>query len=71
MPIKIHKPTSAGRRNSSVQDFSDITKHNPEKSLIVPLKKHAGRNNTGKITVRHQGGGVKRYYRMVDFKQHV
>jgi large subunit ribosomal protein L2 len=67
MPIKIHKPTSAGRRNSSVQDFSDITKTNPEKSLIVPLKKHAGRNNTGKITVRHQGGGVKRYYRKVDF----
>ena len=71
MPIKIHKPTSAGRRNSSVQDFSDITKHTPEKSLIIPLKKHSGRNNTGKITVRHQGGGVKRYYRMVDFKQQI
>ncbi len=69
MPIHIYKPTSAGRRNSSVQDFSDITKHKPEKTLVRILKKHSGRNNTGKITVRHQGGGVKRLYRMIDFKQ--
>ncbi|MFH1291595.1 MAG: 50S ribosomal protein L2 [bacterium] len=69
MPIKRYKPTTAGRRNSSVQTFDDITKHRPEKSLTVPLKKNAGRNNQGKITVRHKGGGVKRYYRLVDFKR--
>lgn len=69
MPIKIYKPTSAGRRKSSVQDFSDITKHKPEKSLVAVVHRQAGRNNTGKITVRHQGGGVKRFYRVVDFKQ--
>lgn len=69
MSVKVYKPTSPGRRNSSVQDFSDITKKNPEKSLTTILKKHSGRNNTGKITVRHQGGGVKRLYRIVDFKQ--
>jgi len=69
MPVKRYKPTTPGRRNSSVQDFSDITKTNPEKSLVVPLKKHSGRNNQGKITVRHQAGGVKRYYRLVDFKR--
>lgn len=69
MGIHIYKPTSAGRRKSSVQDFSDITKSTPVKSLIVNLKRAAGRNNTGRITVRHQGGGVKRLYRMVDFKR--
>lgn len=69
MPIRVYKPTSAGRRNSSVDTFSDITKHTPEKSLIEILKKKSGRNNQGKITVRHQGGGVKKYYRLVDFKQ--
>ncbi len=68
MAVKVHKPTSAGRRVSSVQDFSDITKTKPEKSLIQVLKKNSGRNNTGNITVRHQGGGVKRYYRVIDFK---
>lgn len=67
MTVKIYKPTTPGRRNSSVQDFSDITKHTPTKSLVERLKKHAGRNNTGKITVRHQGGGVKQLYRKVDF----
>ncbi|PIT87965.1 MAG: 50S ribosomal protein L2 [Candidatus Magasanikbacteria bacterium CG10_big_fil_rev_8_21_14_0_10_40_10] len=69
MPIKIYKPTTPGRRNASVQVFDDITKHEPEKSLVAPLKKKSGRNNQGKITVRHQGGGVKRYYRLVDFKR--
>ena len=69
MPVKVYKPTSAGRRNSSVQDFSDITKKRPERALVEPLPSHAGRNNQGKITVRHQGGGVKRLYRLVDFQQ--
>lgn len=69
MPIKIYKPTSAGRRNSSVQDFSDITKTRPERGLVEKLKVRAGRNNQGKLTVRHQGGGVKQLYRLVDFDQ--
>lgn len=69
MAVKIYKPTTAGRRQSSVQDFSDITKFEPTKSLVTILKKNSGRNNTGNITVRHQGGGVKRLYRQVDFKQ--
>lgn len=67
MPVKLYKPTSAGRRLSSVQSFSDITKHEPEKSLIVPKKRSGGRNNQGKITVRHRGGGARRYIRQVDF----
>lgn len=71
MTIKFHKPTTPGRRKSSVQDFSDITKTTPEKSLIESLKKNAGRNNTGRITVRHQGGGVKKMYRKVDFKRDI
>ncbi|MCB9798347.1 50S ribosomal protein L2 [Candidatus Nomurabacteria bacterium] len=69
MAVKVYKPTTPGRRKSSVQDFSDITKTKPEKSLTVPLKSKAGRNNSGKITVRHRGGGVKRMYRLVDFKR--
>jgi len=69
MAVKKYKPTTPGRRKSSVQDFSDITKNKPEKSLTVALKKKAGRNNTGRITVRHRGGGVKRMYRVVDFKR--
>ena len=68
MPIKIYKPTSDGRRHSSVDAFSDITKTKPEKSLIVFLTPNSGRNNQGVITVRHQGAGVKKFYRMVDFK---
>lgn len=67
MAVKVYKPTTPGRRKASVQDFSDITKKRPEKSLTVRLKKHSGRNNTGRITVRHRGGGVKRLYRLVDF----
>ncbi len=69
MPITVYKPTSPGRRQSSVDSFHDITKHTPEKSLITILKKKSGRNNQGRITVRHQGGGAKKYYRLVDFKQ--
>lgn len=70
MAVKVYKPTTPGRRKSSVQDFSDITKKRPEKSLLAPMKSKAGRNNQGKITVRHRGGGVKRLYRVVDFKRH-
>ncbi|MFA5175090.1 MAG: 50S ribosomal protein L2 [Patescibacteria group bacterium] len=69
MPIKVYKPTSAGRRKSSADTFSDVTKFEPEKSLVKILKKKSGRNNQGVITVRHQGGGAKKYYRLVDFKQ--
>ncbi|MBI2415702.1 MAG: 50S ribosomal protein L2 [Candidatus Kerfeldbacteria bacterium] len=69
MGIKIYKPTSAGRRKSSVDDFADITKTTPEKSLTVALQKNSGRNNQGKITVRHRGGGERRRYRLVDFSR--
>lgn len=69
MAVKKYKPTTPGRRGASVQDFSDITKKKPEKSLTTMIKKNAGRNNTGQITIRHRGGGVKRLYRMVDFKR--
>jgi large subunit ribosomal protein L2 len=69
MAVKVYKPTTPGRRKSSVQDFSDITKKDPEKSLTRGLMKNAGRNNTGKITIRHRGGGAKRLYRIVDFKR--
>lgn len=67
MGIKTVKPTSPGRRSATFDDFLDITKTEPEKSLIYIKKGQAGRNNTGKITVRHQGGGVKRYIRQIDF----
>jgi large subunit ribosomal protein L2 len=69
MPIRIYKPTSPGRRSMSVSTFEEITKKKPEKSLIEPLKKHAGRNNRGRITTRHRGGGNKRFYRIIDFKR--
>jgi large subunit ribosomal protein L2 len=69
MPIKVFKPTSPGRRNMTGQTFEEITKKKPEKSLIVPLKKRGGRNNQGKITVRHRGGGSKRMLRVIDFKR--
>ncbi len=69
MPIKQYRPTSPGRRGMSVSTFEEITKTKPEKSLTVRLKKHAGRNNQGKITVRHRGGGAKRAYRLIDFKR--
>ena len=69
MPVKKYKPTTPGRRGASVQDFSDITKTRPEKSLTKIVQKRSGRNNTGRITVRHRGGGVKRLYRMIDFRR--
>ena len=69
MAIRIYKPTSNGRRNMSVSTFEEITCTTPEKSLLAPHKKNAGRNNSGKITVRHQGGGVKQKYRIIDFKR--
>jgi large subunit ribosomal protein L2 len=69
MAIKKYKPTSAGRRISSVDAFADVTKMEPERSLIITKKRRAGRNNLGHITVRHRGGGAKRYIRVVDFKQ--
>ncbi|WP_067729227.1 50S ribosomal protein L2 [Oceanobacillus damuensis] len=69
MAIKKFKPTSNGRRNMSVSDFAEITTDTPEKSLLAPLHKHGGRNNQGRLTVRHQGGGHKRQYRIIDFKR--
>ncbi len=69
MPIKKYKPTSPGRRNMSVLTFEEITKKEPEKSLIEPLKKHSGRNAQGRITVRHRGGRNKRFYRRIDFRR--
>lgn len=69
MPIKSYKPTSPGRRGMSVSTFEEITRTKPEKSLLRPLKKRAGRNFRGKITVRHRGGGHKRRYRVIDFKR--
>jgi len=69
MGIKNYKPTSPGRRDMSGSDFSEITCTTPEKSLLRPLKKTAGRNNRGKITSRRRGGGAKRKYRLIDFKR--
>jgi len=69
MGIKKFKPTSPGRRSQTVSDFEEITKKEPEKSLLMPLKKNAGRNNYGRITTRHIGGGHKRRYRLIDFKR--
>lgn len=69
MPIKVYKPYTPSRRFITVEDFSDITKEEPEKSLTISLKKKAGRNNTGQIMVRHRGGGHKRRYRLIDFKR--
>lgn len=69
MPIKVYKRTSAGRRNSSVNIRHDVTAKKPEKSLLRTLNKTGGRNHSGKITVRHRGGGHKRRYRLIDFKR--
>ena len=69
MAIKKYKPTTNGRRNMSVLTFDEITTNKPEKSLLAPLSKKAGRNNHGQITVRHHGGGHKRKYRIIDFKR--
>ncbi len=69
MAIKTYKPTTNGRRNMSVTDYSVLSKVAPEKSLLEPLKKHSGRNSYGRITVRHKGGGNRRKYRVIDFKR--
>ena len=70
MGIRKYKPTTPGRRGSSVADFAEITRSTPEKSLLRPLHKTGGRNNTGRITTRHKGGGHKRQYRLIDFRRH-
>jgi large subunit ribosomal protein L2 len=69
MAIRRYKPTSPGRRFMSVSSFAEVTKTEPEKSLLAPLTKKGGRNNNGRITTRHQGGGHKRRYRIIDFKR--
>ena len=69
MAIKIYRPTSAGRRNMTVSAFTEITRSKPERSLLAPLRNRGGRNNRGVITVRHQGGGHKRHYRIIDFRR--
>jgi large subunit ribosomal protein L2 len=69
MGVKDYNPTSPGRRHMTVSTYEEITKKEPEKSLLMPLKKSAGRNKHGHITVRHRGGGAKRKYRIIDFKR--
>lgn len=69
MAIIRYKPTTNGRRRASVSDFAELTTRKPEKSLLLPIKKKGGRNNEGKITARHRGGGSKRKYRIIDFKR--
>ena len=69
MAIKVYKPTTNGRRNMSVTDYSKLSKVAPERSLLEPLKKTAGRNSYGRITVRHHGGGNRQKYRIIDFKR--
>lgn len=69
MAIKIYKPTTPARRKTSIVDSSDLTKTKPEKSLTKKIQKKSGRNNQGRITVRHRGGGAKRKYRIIDFKR--
>ncbi len=69
MAVKIYKPTTPGRRGMSVPSFDEVTKKTPEKSLLAKKVKHSGRNNTGRITVRHHGGGNRQKYRIIDFKR--
>ncbi|PZX03614.1 LSU ribosomal protein L2P [Psychrobacillus insolitus] len=69
MGIRKYKPTTNGRRNMTSLDYAEITTDKPEKSLLAPVKRKGGRNNQGKITVRHHGGGHKRQYRIIDFKR--
>ena len=69
MATKKFKPYTPSRRNMTVSDFAEITKKTPEKSLLAKKKKHAGRNSYGRITVRHQGGGNRQKYRIIDFKR--
>lgn len=71
MATKAYKPTTPGRRGMTVPSFDEVTKFSPEKKLLSNLKKHAGRNNYGRITVRHHGGGNKKKYRIIDFKRNV
>ena len=70
MGIRKYKPTTPGRRGSSVADFVEVTRSTPEKSLLRPLPKKGGRNSNGRVTTRHQGGGHKRQYRVIDFRRH-
>src|SRR6059036_2154200 len=70
MAIRKYKPTTPGRRGASVADFVEVTRDFPEKSLVRPLHNTGGRNNQGKITTRHQGGGHKRAYRLIDCRRH-
>src|ERR1035438_7792921 len=70
MAIRKYKPTTPGRRGASGSDFSEITRDEPEKALVRPLHSHGGRNNAGRITTRHIGGGHKRAYRLIDFRRH-
>ena len=69
MALKAYRPTSPGRRGMTSSAFEEITKKKPEKSLLLPLKKRAGRSNQGRITVRHRGGGAKRRLRIIDFRR--
>src|SRR5579872_446929 len=69
MPIKPYKPTSPGRRGMTAYTFEEITSTKPEKSLLAPLHQNSGRNNQGRLTTRHRGGGAKRAYRIIDFKR--
>ena len=69
MSVKIYKPVTPGQRGMTGYSFEEITKTEPERSLVVIRKKHSGRNNVGRVTVRHQGGGHKQYIRLVDFKR--
>ena len=69
MGIRKYKPTTPGRRGASVADFVEITRSTPEKSLVRPLTKTGGRNNLGRVTARHRGGGHKRQYRVIDFRR--
>ena len=70
MGIRKYKPTTPGRRGSSVADFVEVTRDTPEKSLVRPLHSKGGRNAYGRVTTRHQGGGHKRAYRVIDFRRH-
>src|SRR5258708_10696527 len=69
MPLKKYKPTSPGRRFATYADFEEVTRSEPEKSLVEGLSKTGGRNNNGRVTSRHRGGGAKRRYRKIDFKR--
>ncbi len=69
MPIKVYRPTSPGRRGMSASTFEEVTRKEPERSLVAPLRKTGGRNNRGTVTVRHRGGGHKRRYRIIDFRR--